>query len=186
MGQEQMKVKDPKPLPLRVNGDKCLGHMECMRICPAEAIRVRNNKASILEELCIGCGECITACTQGAITPLTGSVSDFSRFKYTVAVPSPSLYGQFHHDIVPPLILEAMRRIGFNDAVDITSACEKTTHAIRTFLSDHKGPFPLIGAFCPAVVRLIQFKYPDLAELLIPIDSPMEVAALPRTRFPSM
>lgn len=151
--------------------------MECMRTCPAGAIRVRGGKAQILEDLCIGCGECIKVCPQGAITPLTNSFSDFSRFKYTIAIPSPSFYGQFHHDIEPAVILEALKLVGFDDTQDVASACEAVTIAIQEFLSEYRGPFPLIGSFCPAVVRLVQLKYPDLAELLIPIDSPMEIAA---------
>ncbi|MCD6384280.1 4Fe-4S binding protein [Candidatus Sumerlaeota bacterium] len=172
-----MAMKKEKFLPVQIDKEKCSGHMECMRICPSEAIRVRNGKAYILEEKCIGCGECIKVCPEGAITPLTGSFSDFSQFKYTIAVPSPSLYGQFHHDIEPPVLLEALKRIGFDDAQDVAGACEAVTIAIQELLSEYRGPLPLIGAFCPAVVRLIQFKYPDLAELLIPIDSPMEIAA---------
>lgn len=172
-----MAVKKEKFLPVKINTEKCIGHMECMRICPAEAIRVRKRKAYILEERCIGCGECIKVCPEDAISPLTGSFSDFSRFKYTIAIPSPSLYGQFHHDIEPPIILEALKRIGFDDAQDVAASCEAVTIAIQELLTEYRGPLPLIGAFCPAVVRLIQFKYPDLAELLIPIDSPMEIAA---------
>ncbi len=172
-----MEKSSQKFIPVRVDQNKCLGHMECMRTCPAGAIRVRKGKATILSDQCIGCGECIKVCPQGAILPLTSSFADFSRFKYTIAIPSPSLYGQFHYDIAPSIILTALKKIGFNEAKDVASACEAVTIAIQEFLADYRGPLPLIGPFCPAVVRLVQFKYPDLAELLIPIDSPMEIAA---------
>jgi len=34
---------------------------------------------------------------------------------------------------------------------------------------------PLISTYCPAVVRLIQIKYPELLGRLVPVDSPLEV-----------
>jgi hypothetical protein len=51
------------------------------------------------------------------------------------------------------------------------------THAIELFLSDYHGPTPLISSFCPSVVRLVQIKYPELVDQLLPMLSPREVAA---------
>jgi len=42
--------------------EKCKGCTNCIKRCPAEAIRVRNGKARIIDRLCIDCGECIRAC----------------------------------------------------------------------------------------------------------------------------
>ena len=47
---------------IRIDIEKCKGRMKCMRVCPTQAIRVRNGMAAIIEEKCIDCGECITAC----------------------------------------------------------------------------------------------------------------------------
>jgi len=162
---------------VRVAPEKCKGRMACLRACPTEAIRVRNGKAVILEDRCIDCGECARACPNAAIVPQTSSFTDFSRFKYTVALPSPVLYGQFRRDVLPRTILAGLGKIGFDDACDVACASEAASIAIDEYLSRHRGPLPLLSPFCPTVVRLIQARFSNLIDLLIPIDSPMEIAA---------
>jgi len=162
---------------VRVNPERCRARMACMRACPTEAIRIRRGHAVILEDRCIDCGECVRACPNSAIQPLTGSFTDFARFKYTIALPSPAIYGQFRRDILPGTILRALTRIGFDEACDLTWATESVSVAIDEFLADYRGPLPLISPFCPAVVRLVQARFPALVDQLVPIDSPMEIAA---------
>jgi Fe-S-cluster-containing hydrogenase component 2 len=156
---------------------RCVGRMACMKICPTEAIRVRRGKAEILEDRCIDCGECARACAHNAIVPRTSSFVDFSRFKYTVALLSPVIYGQFRKDVLPRTVISAVRRIGFDDACDLARASEAVSIAIDEYLAGYRGPLPLLSPFCPTIVRLIQARYPNLIDLLIPLDSPMEIAA---------
>lgn len=151
--------------------------MGCMRVCPTQAIRVRNRKAAILKDRCIDCGECVRVCPNRAIVPLTSSFSDLSQFKYTVALPSPVFYSQFGKDIRPGTILNALKKVGFDDAYDVACASESVSIAIQEYLDSNDAPRPLISPFCPAILRLIQIRYPNLLENLIPIESPMEIAA---------
>jgi hypothetical protein len=51
------------------------------------------------------------------------------------------------------------------------------TLAIKDYLKDENIKKPVISSACPAVVRLIQVQFPELIGQLIPIDSPVEVAA---------
>jgi len=162
---------------LHVDSEKCIGNMRCMRACPAQAIRVWSGTACILEDRCIECGECINVCTTHAITPLTNSFTDLSGFRHTVALPSPSLYSQFGAGVTPGVMHAALRRIGFDEVVDLTWACERTNEAIRGFLEAYRGRRPLISSFCPTVTRLIQIRYPDLVELVIPVEAPKELMA---------
>ena len=148
-----------------------------MHICPTQAIRVRNRKARLLRDRCIGCGECVRVCPSSAILPRTGSVGDFSSFTYTIALPSPVLYSQFGKDVAPSTILSALRKVGFDDAYDVTCASESVSIAIEEYLTQVESPRPLVSPFCPAIVRLIQIRYPNLLDHLIPIESPMEIAA---------
>ncbi len=151
--------------------------MACLRICPTQAIRVRGSKATLLKDRCIDCGECVRVCASSAIVPQTSSVSDFSRFAYTIALPSPVLYAQFGKDATPSMILAALRKIGFDDAYDIACASESVSIAIQEHLDSVPSPRPFIAPFCPSIVRLIQIRYPNLLEHLLPIESPMEIAA---------
>ncbi|MDP2887231.1 MAG: [Fe-Fe] hydrogenase large subunit C-terminal domain-containing protein [Ignavibacteria bacterium] len=160
-----------------IKKEKCQGRMGCMRVCPTQAIRVRNRKAAILNDRCIDCGECVRVCPNRAIVPLTSSFSDLSQFKYTVALPSPVFYSQFGKDIRPGTILNALKKVGFDDAYDVACASESVSIAIQEYLDSSDAPRPLISPFCPAILRLIQIRYPNLLENLIPIESPMEIAA---------
>ncbi|MGQ9672665.1 MAG: [Fe-Fe] hydrogenase large subunit C-terminal domain-containing protein [Candidatus Aminicenantales bacterium] len=162
---------------IRFDTDKCRGRMKCMRACPTQAIRVRKGKAMMIEERCIDCGECISVCPSGAILPLTDPFGELTRFRHTVAIPSPALYAQFGREILPDKILAGLKKLGFDDAFDLAYTCGEVSFAIQEYLRDYKGPKPLISNACPTIVRLIQVKYPDLIDLIIPINTPREIAA---------
>jgi iron only hydrogenase large subunit-like protein len=162
---------------IRIDTEKCDGRMKCMRVCPTQAIRVRNGKAMIIEEKCIDCGECITVCPHNAILPLTDPFGELTKFRHTVAIPSPALYAQFGREILPEKILSGIKKLGFDDAFDLAITCGEVSFAIQEYLREYKGPKPLISNVCPTVVRLIQVKYPSLIDQVIPIDTPRELAA---------
>jgi hypothetical protein len=119
----------------------------------------------------------VRVCPNHAFVPQTSAFSDFSKFKYTIALPSPVFYSQFGKDIRPSAILDALKEVGFDDAYDVACASESVSIAIQEFLDSSESPRPLISPFCPAIVRLVQIKYPNLLDNLIPIESPMEIAA---------
>ena len=162
---------------IRFDADACDGCMACMRTCPTQAVRVRGDKAILLEDRCIDCGECIKACVRNAILPLTASMAHLTQFACRVAIPSPALYTQFDIDITPGLIHEGLRRSGFDDAATLSWSCVAVTRAIEYFVAGYRGQYPLISSFCPSVVRLIQVRYPELLGQLLPILAPREVAA---------
>ncbi len=162
---------------IHIDNKKCAGRMKCMRICPTQAIRVREGKANIISEKCIDCGECITVCPNDAILPLTDPFGDLGKFKYTIAIPSPPLYAQFGREILPDKILAGLEHMGFDNAIDLAPICGEVSFAIQEYLREYKGPKPLISIACPTIVRLIQVKYPDLTDLIIPIDLPREIAS---------
>ena len=74
---------------------KCIGCTTCMKHCPTEAIRIKDGRAVIQSSRCIDCGECIRHCEQGAKRAVSDKLSDMDRFKWKIALPAPSLYGQF-------------------------------------------------------------------------------------------
>lgn len=151
--------------------------MSCMRACPTQAIRVRGGHAFMLKERCIDCGECFKVCPRGAVDPLTNTMADISAFEYKVAVVSPTLFVQFDPRVTPGMILEALKRCGFDEALALSPACEEIAAATELYVNEHAGTSPLISTFCPAVIKLIQTKYPELLERLLPLLSPSEYTA---------
>src|SRR5512140_3694004 len=160
-----------------IDTEKCTGRMRCLRVCPTQALRVRNGKARLLKDRCIDCGECVRVCPNHAFVPQTSTLRDLSEFKYTIALPSPVFYSQFGKGIRPATVLTALKQIGFDDAYDVACASESVSIAIQEYLDSSDTPRPLISPFCPAIVRLVQIRYPNLLDNLIPIESPMEIAA---------
>lgn len=172
-----MAMSDSSYHALRFDPALCDGCLACVRACPTHAVRVRRGAAVKLEDRCIDCGECLKVCTRRAVRSLTGSLAELSKFDYTVAVPSPTLYTQFDADVTPAVVLEALRRIGFDDAEGLSTACAVVSMAIDRYLAEYRGQHPVISSFCPTVVRLIQVKYPTLLDQLLPMLSPREVTA---------
>lgn len=50
-----------------VNNEVCNGCGECVSVCPTGAMILQNNHAFIDQELCQGCDVCVDTCPQGAI-----------------------------------------------------------------------------------------------------------------------
>jgi hypothetical protein len=46
---------------------RCVGCGECVKVCPSEAILIKNNKSVINSLKCIGCATCIAVCPYSAI-----------------------------------------------------------------------------------------------------------------------
>ena len=82
---------------VRLNKELCKGCTNCLMHCPTEAIRVRKGRAHILDERCIDCGECIRICDYHAKVAAIDALEDIKRFRYRIALPAPTLYGQFRN-----------------------------------------------------------------------------------------
>lgn len=156
----------------------CKGCTNCIKKCPMEAIRVQNGKAKILNDKCIDCGECIRTCPYKAKVAHTDSWDLLAEFKYTVALPAPSLYMQFDANLYTRKhIIAALKALGFDYIYEVARGAEIVTHQSNAYLRAYRGELPLISSACPAVVRLIQLRFPNLIPNLLPIKSPMEIAA---------
>ena len=164
--------------PVYLDSAKCNGCVNCMKRCPTEAIRVRGGKATIMYERCIGCGECVRVCPTHAKKEFYDSLDSLKSFKYTVAVPSPSLYGQFNNIYDTNYVLTALKRLGFDDVVEVAIGAEYVSAATAEYIkSQHKSRKPVISSACPAVVNLILMRFEHLMDNLSPIQLPEEVTA---------
>ena len=156
---------------------KCKGCITCLKRCPTEAIRIRDCRATIDPARCIDCGQCILSCPHKAKKAVNDKLSDipFGK-KYVIALPPPSLYGQFANLDDVDYLLQGLIDLGFNHVYEVARAAELVTEYTRLYLKRNDIKRPVISSACPVVTRLISLRFPYLSDNLIPILPPMEIA----------
>ncbi len=158
--------------------NKCHGCTNCITHCPTEAIRVQNGKAKIIKERCIDCGECIRVCQSHAKIAVADTFAMLDDFKYNIAMPAPSFYGQFNSMFTIGQILTAFKKIGFDHVFEVARGAEYVSAATRYIIKNEKPKKPVISSACPAVLRLIRERFPNLLGNVLNVISPMETAAI--------
>ncbi len=162
---------------VRLDEEKCKGCTNCIKHCPTGAIRVRQGKAYIISERCIDCGECIRICPSHAKYAEKYPFNEILEYKYRIALPAPTLYGQFNNLDDTDYVLTALKKMGFDDVYEVSQAAEFISEATRLALQEPNRPRPVISSACPAVVRLIRVRFPNLIPNVLDINAPMEEAA---------
>lgn len=163
---------------VRLDSELCKGCINCIKRCPTQAIRVRNGKAQINSKFCIDCGVCIRICPYHAKRAVYDKLEVMKRYQYTVALPAPSLYSQFNNLDDVNIVLHALLLMGFDDVFEVSAAAELVSEATREYLTEHEDNLPIISTACPSVVRLIRVRFPNLISHLLPLNPPIEVAAV--------
>ena len=157
--------------------EKCTGCTTCLRHCPTEAIRIRGGKAVINPDRCIDCGECIRVCPQKAKKAISSKLADMDRFKWKIALPAPTLYGQFDNLDDIDYVIDGLINIGFDQVFEVSKAAELVSAYTRLYLKTEGVIKPAISSACPVVLRLISLRFPSLCDHVIHMLPPMEIAA---------
>lgn len=160
-----------------LDSEKCIGCTTCLKHCPTEAIRIRDNHAVINQERCIDCGECIRVCPNNAKKAKCNTFESLDKFKWKIALPAPTLYGQFDNLDDVDYIIDGLHKIGFDDVFEVSAAAELVSAYTRILLKDKTLKRPVISSACPVILRLIGLKFPSLKENIFHMLPPMEIAA---------
>ena len=156
---------------------RCTGCTTCLKHCPTEAIRIQDGHARIITDRCIDCGVCIRNCPNNAKKATYSKLEQVLSYKWKIALPAPTLYGQFEELEDVDYVLQGLRDIGFDDVVEVAQAAELVSAYTRLYLKNEGIPKPVISSACPVVLRLISLRYPTLREHIMQLLPPVEIAA---------
>jgi len=164
---------------VKISKEACQGCVNCIRVCPTEAIRVVDGEISIIAELCIDCGECLRSCGRKA---LGIDEDDWNRIKESsraVVIADPVFFSQFSHYRQPEALEKVLSSLELKVLIDEEEeAFDLSAYATAQLINrSTKASLPLISVYCPSVLRMIQLRFPELLARVIPISSPLEMAA---------
>jgi len=148
-----------------------------MKSCPTEAIRVVNGLAVIDHERCVYCGQCHRACPTHAFYVEQDDLAMIRSFKYRVILFPSIMIGQFPGKYSEDQIYDGLKKVGFTHIYEVEQPMQVMIDSINEVLADKETPKPAISIYCPAIVRLIQGRYPSLTENLILRKAPHNLAA---------
>ena len=174
-------MSDRKPV-LYINDEKCRNSYSCVRVCPVNAIEVKQQKPHpyILPERCIGCGLCYISCTPHAIEfrdSKTEVKNLLSSSRKTAALVEPSIASEFDDITDYRKFVAMIRSLGFDYVHEDSFGVDLIAHAYASLFSKAEGKY-LITANCPSIVKIIEKYHPELVPNLAPLVSPMIATAM--------
>ncbi len=162
---------------LIVDDQKCIRCTHCVKICPTEAIRIVNGSVVIREERCVDCGECVRACPQGAIDIDHDDLSRINEYKNKVILFPSVFWAQFPDRLSEDQVYTALQKIGFTHVYEVEQPIAVLKNVVRKQIKSNQSEYPIISSFCPAIVRLIQIRYPSLTENITRVKAPHDLSA---------
>ncbi len=162
---------------LKVDEDRCYGCTHCMSVCPTGAIRINNGVASIRSNWCVDCGECMRVCPVDAIFVEQDDFEKIFNYSCRVALVPAVLIGQFPAHISEAEIFSGMRQLGFTHIFQTEHTSGLINRAMIEAARQSPGK-PVISSFCPAIVRLIQVRFPSLVNQILKVKPPIDASAL--------
>ena len=182
----------------KVNPDKCITCGRCVNACqygaimkmqrpcekgcPTKAISMGpDSKASIDESRCIACGNCVNQCPFGAIQDKSFLVDVINMIResenwgyHTYAVVAPAIAGQFAPASYGQVVA-GLKKLGFYGVAEVALGADMVADQESEELAE-KGQ--LCSSCCPAFVRFVETKHPDMADMVSRTPSPMVMIGL--------
>ena len=151
----------------------CTDCHRCVRSCPVKAIGIYKGQARLVENKCILCGRCVTECPQKVkqvhdqVKDIRDKIKEGRNVALSVA---PSFISAFS-DYSADEFFRAVRNLGFSPIEETAIGAEVVSGYYSRILAQANQP--VISACCPVVVNIIERFYPDLANNIAAVVSPM-------------
>ncbi len=196
---------DDSSIALVRNPNKCIMCGDCVRMCEEiQGVGVlgfahRGSKMEVtlpfnkkMDEVeCVNCGQCAAVCPTGAIV-IKNNVDDAWRainekntrvvvqIAPAVRVALGEEFGEPSGDIVIGKIAAILRKMGVDEIYDTgvgadLTVMEETREFLDRVLNERENDFPLFTSCCPAWVRLVEQKLPEIKEHVSSCRSPQQM-----------
>ena len=160
--------------PIYTTANECQDCYKCVRHCHCKAIRIVNARAAVIPELCVSCGECVKVCPAEA-KKIRSDLSRAQYLLHSgakvYASIAPSYVGYFK-DIPIGRLAAALKRLGFVGASE-TAIGAQFVSAQTAELLKQAGPGVYLSTACPASVDFIRKYYPAWTDNFLPVTSPV-------------
>lgn len=160
--------------PIYTTANECQDCYKCVRHCHCKAIRIVNARAAVIPELCVSCGECVKVCPAEA-KKIRSDLSRAQYLLHSgakvYASIAPSYVGYFK-DIPIGRLAAALKRLGFVGASE-TAIGAQFVSAQTAELLKQAGPGVYLSTACPASVDFIRKYYPAWTDNFLPVASPV-------------
>jgi len=147
-----------------------------MTKCPTGAIRIREGKASIRKGWCVDCGECLKACPAEAIYVEQDDFQKIFDYKARVVLVPTVFIGQFSKYTTEEEIFSALYELGFTHVYQVEFTADMIHREMLRQMEQAEDK-PVISSFCPAIVRLIQVRFPALVDNILLVKAPVNATA---------
>jgi len=160
--------------PIYTEQHECQDCYKCVRQCPVKAIRVQDAYATIVTEMCVFCGACVSICPNAA----KHVRNDLPRARQLVKLPprvlvslAPSWISEFPN-LTAGQLIAALKRLGFTGVSETALGAQQVSAHVARTLRDQPGQI-LLSSACPTVVAYIQKHRPQLAGAVTGLLSPL-------------
>ena len=161
----------------RIDPDKCVTCLACVRVCPADAVAVDEQRVSIVDEACTRCGLCLPACPHDAIFAIGDQTRALALAKGGEAVLILSVESAAHfYPSTPEQVVNACYAAGYRAVHRGVLGDELVARQYRELLAD-EGWGTIIRSTCPVVVETVRTQYPELVPYLAPVATPIAAEA---------
>ena len=166
--------------PLYTIKNNCQDCYKCVRRCPVKAIKIEDNSAMIVPDLCIACGTCYRVCpakAKQARNDLTRAKHLIQSGKDVYVSLAPSWITEFDN-LSKEQMIASLRRLGFRGVSETALGAEEVSANVAKLLDETATNSAaknhlFISTACPAVVEYINKYLPERTKNLTKLTSPL-------------
>ncbi|MCI8600275.1 MAG: 4Fe-4S binding protein [Oscillospiraceae bacterium] len=178
-----------------IDETKCIKCGRCKDVCPYNAIIKQERpcaaacgmdaissdelgRAQIDYDKCVSCGMCIVNCPFGAISDkgqIFQLIHSINRGDRVIAAVAPAFAGQFGPKVTPEKFLTAMKRLGFDNVVEVAIGADFCTiEEAKDFLEKVPSEQPFMAtSCCPSWSVMAKKEFPEFASYISMTLTPM-------------